>query len=67
MLPVAVAEKGMRPKSAATRMKKKNERSRGVNLRPSPWPISFSAMSSRTKRTRPSTAAPTPAGTPPLP
>ena len=66
MLPVAVAEKGRSPKSAATRMKKKNESSRGVNLRPSPWPISFSAISSRTKSTSPSTAAAKPVGTPSL-
>ena len=66
-LPVDVAENGSNPNRAATRMKKKKLSSSGVNLRPSPWPISFSAISSRTKITRPSTAAATPVGTPPLP
>ena len=42
----------MSPRSAATRMKKKKLQSSGVNLRPSPWPMFFSAMSSRTKTTK---------------
>ncbi len=61
-LPVEVAAKGMRPRSAATRMKKKKLQRSGVNRRPSPWPMLGSAISSRTKSTRPSTAAPSPRG-----
>ena len=65
MFPVEVAETGIRPKSAATRMKKKKLHSSGVNLRPSPWPMFGSATSSRMKTTRLSTAAPSPLGTRP--
>ncbi len=61
-LPVEVAANGMSPRSAATRMKKKKLHSSGVNFRPSPWPMFVSAMSSRTKSTRLSTAAPMPRG-----
>ena len=50
-LPVEVAEKGMRPSSAATRMKEKKLHSSGVNWRPSSWPMLGSAMSSRMKST----------------
>ena len=61
-LPVEVAAKGMRPRSAATRMKEKKLHSSGVNFRPSPWPMLGSAISSRMKSTRPSRAAPIPRG-----
>ena len=61
-LPVEVAAKGMSPSSAATRMKKKKLHRSGVNFRPSSWPMLGSAMSSRTKSTSPSTAAPNPRG-----
>jgi hypothetical protein len=39
--PVEVAAKGVRPRSAATRMKKKKLQRRGVNFRPSAWPMFF--------------------------
>ena len=48
--------------SAATRMKKKKLHSSGVYFRPSPWPMFVSAISSRMKSTRASTAAPSPRG-----
>jgi hypothetical protein len=65
-LPVEVAEKGMSPRSAATRMKKKKLQRMGTNLFPSPWPMLGSAISSRTKTTRVSTAVPRPLGCPDL-
>ena len=62
-LPVEVAANGIRPRSAATRMKKKKLHRSGRELAAVAWPMFFSAMSSRMNSTSASTAAPSPRGT----